>query len=118
MKKIYKQRVKISSVFLAVYISFILISALHYHHYDLLKVSSFETQQNQNSALVLDFLSDGIGICAINHFSHSIINFSFSSNEIIFLLPKFGPVSFNINSPIYHSILLNNLSPRASPILV
>jgi hypothetical protein len=117
MKKIYRQRVKISTVFFAVYISFILISTLHFHRYDLNKVSNFENRQTENSALVLDFLSDGIGICAVNHFSHSILNFNFSSNELNFSLPKFENPSFNVNSFLYHLTLLDNLSPRASPLL-
>ncbi len=115
MMNISKNRRIISSFFIFVYASFLLIFTLHYHHFDLNEKLEFKDQQKVNTALVLDFLSDGLSICAINHFSHTILNFSSTSEEINIIIHKIDLKLYKAKSFKYKTDLLKNLSPRASP---
>ena len=104
-----------SSFFIIVYVSFLLIFSLHYHRYDLNEKLEIKDLNKINAALVLDFLSDGLSICAVNHFSHSILNFSSTTKELhIFVYT----VTLNFHKTVDSNCnidLLKNLPARASP---
>ena len=106
-----------SSFFIAAYVSFLLIFSFHYHRYDLHKELEFKDLAGNNKALVLDFLSDGLCICAVHHFSHSILNFSSSSKELHIFIYAVTLNFHKANSINYTIDLLKNLSPRASPFI-
>ena len=115
MIKISKYIKLYSSFFIFVYASFLLIFTLHFHRFDLNEKSEFKDQQKINTALVLDFLSDGLSVCAVNHFSHSILNFSSTSEEINILINSIDLKLYKTDLSKYKTYLLTNLSPRASP---
>ncbi len=112
-----KNKKNYSSFFIIIYASFLIIFSFHYHRYDINHKSELKDQSKENTALILDFLSDGLSICAIHHFSHSILNISTNSREIhifvytfILNFPKTDFTNYKID-------LIKNLPPRASPVL-
>jgi hypothetical protein len=116
MLKIFKNKKKFSSFFIFVYALFIIIFTLHYHKYDLNEKQEIKNQQEENAALILDFLSDGLSVCAINHFSHSILNFSTTSQDFKIFFHRIDISSYKTNLFHIRTNLLNNISPRASPL--
>ena len=116
MLKISKNKKIISSFFLLAYAVFLLIFSLHYHRYDLNESLKFKDTQKENSALVLDFLSNGLNICAVNHFFHTILNYSTTSEAVNFFLSKIETDIYKTNYFYYNPDLLINISPRASPL--
>ncbi len=116
MIKISKNKKIFSSFFIFTYALFIIIFTLHYHIYDLDKKPEIKNQQKENSALILDFLSDGLNVCAINHFSHSILNYSTTSEDFKIFFHRIYISIYKINSFHKRTNLLNNISPRASPL--
>ena len=115
MIKISKNRKLYSSFFIFIYASFLLIFTLHFHHYNLNEKLEYKDQQKVNTALVLDFLSDGLSVCAIHHFSHTILNFSTTSDEINIVINRVDLKLYKTNLLKHKTELLKNLSPRASP---
>jgi magnesium-transporting ATPase (P-type) len=113
-----KNKKIISSFFIFIYVLFIIIFTLHYHIYDFDEKTEVKDYQQENTALVLDFLSDGLSICAINHFSHSILNYSSTSEELNIFLNKAYISCLKTNSFCIKTDLLNNISPRASPVSI
>ena len=116
MIKISKNKNLISYFFILAYASFLLIYTLHFHHYNLNEQIGYKVQQKENAALILDFLSDGLNICAVCHFSHSILNYCSISDVVNLYFQSIEKVIFKPNSCKYLTNLLTNLSPRASPL--
>ncbi len=116
MIKISKNKKYLSYFFILAYASFLLIYTLHFHHYDLDLKSIYKDQQKENAALILDFLSDGLSICAVCHFTHTILNYGSSSDEVHLYIHSLETVFYRPNSGSYQTNLLTNLSPRASPL--
>jgi hypothetical protein len=111
----YKNKKKFSSFFIIIYVLFLFIFSLHHHRYDLNERLEFNDPGKENDALVLDFLSDGLSICAINHFSHSILNFSSTSKELRIFISTVKLNFHKTDSVNYAIDLLKNLPTRASP---
>lgn len=113
----YKNKKIFSSFFIIVYVSFLLIFSFHYHRYYLNEKLEFTDLSKENTALVLDFLSDGLCICAIHHFSHSILNFSSTPKELHIFVYTVTLNFHKTNFANYAIDLLKNLPPRASPFI-
>ncbi len=116
MIKTSKNESLISYFFILAYASFLLIYTLHFHQYNLNEQLGYKDQQKENAALILDFLSDGLSICAVCHFSHTILNFGSTSDEVHLYIYSIERVIYKPNSCSYLTNLLTNLSPRASPL--
>lgn len=117
MRNLSKNNTNFSAFFLVAYLTFLIIFSLHYHRYDLNEKLQYKDLSKENAALVLDFISDGLSICAIHHFSHSIIYSSPASKEILI---SFNTVALNFHKTdfINYTIdLLKNLPARASPLI-
>lgn len=104
-----------SAVFLSAYFVFILISAIHFHHYDLNSQNCFNSESQKSSALLIDFLSESTNICAINHFSQTVLNLGFSSSDLFDSMPKMEEKVSYIYLAAVTSSVLHLISPRAPP---
>lgn len=111
----YKYKKIPSAIFLSAYFAFILISTIHFHHYNLNAENCFNHESQKSSVLLLDFLFESTNVCAINHFSQTILNLGFSSSEFFNSLSKIeDKISDIYLFPVPNSVF-NLISPRAPP---
>lgn len=80
MKNSIKYKRRISSIFLYSYLAFVITSAIHFHAYSLFNDPSFNNYSKSNS-INNHFLSGNYSFCTISHFSNSILDLKFSSNN-------------------------------------
>jgi len=109
-----KYRKAVSLFFLCSYFSFLLIGTLHYHHYNFSTESSYQ-KGTGNSLIANDLVSGGSGLCIINHFSHSILNYHFSSEGLFGFFPKYNQNISCLNTSYSDQEIYSQISPRAPP---
>ena len=113
--KIFKYRKVFSWYIIALYVSFLIIGTLHYHHYDFNLISSYQQKGTENNFLAQDILNGNSEVCLLNQFSLSILNYHFSSDGILQPLPKYDQ-KLSYLSIFYHDLeVYYQISPRAPP---
>ena len=80
MKNPIKYKRQISSIFLCAYLAFVITNTIHFHGYSLFDNPSFNNYSKSNS-LNNHFLTNSYSFCTISHFSNSILDLRFSSNN-------------------------------------
>jgi len=81
MKNSIKYKRRISTFFLYAYLSFAVLSAFHFHSYSLLNEPQYDVNSRSSSS-ISHFLDAKNQICAINHFTSTILDYKFSSKDI------------------------------------
>lgn len=115
MKNSIKYKSRISTLFLYAYLSFTVLSTLHCHSYSLFNEQRFHV--NSGSNLAGDhFLSGNFSICAINHFSGTILDYKFSSNNLSPYLSHAQEFILIDSDRLTSSYFLAKNSPRAPPV--
>lgn len=111
-------RRRIASLFLSVYISFLVVGIFHHHTYNLNNVKKFDVNSEKIPLASLD-LKDGTFIpCLLNSFSGTILNYSFSSLGIV-KPPTQSFQTFSVEKKDFQSSPhLASLSLRAPPAIL
>lgn len=114
MKKslIYKKR--ISSVFLCAYLFFVVFSAIHFHTYSLFNDPSFKNYSKSNYSTD-HFLSNSYSFCTVSHFSNSILDLKFSSNNFSPFLNEREELKLVANDKFTSQLFVSKNSSRAPP---
>jgi hypothetical protein len=102
---------------ITLYVSFLIVGAIHFHHYDFNSESSYQQKGTENNFLVQDLSNYSSGICVINHFSQSILNYHFSSDGILQTLPKYDRKVSCLNTFSQDLEFYYQISPRAPPVI-
>ena len=115
--KIFKNKYgkSLSWQIIILYVSFLSIGTLHYHHYDFGQESSYQQKGTENNSLAQDLLSSNSGICVITHFFQSILDYHFSSDGILQPLPKYDQKVSCLKTFYYNLEVYYQISPRAPP---
>ena len=104
-------------LFLGIYLFLIGLSTLHYHHYDFnefLSLSNSSSGTEQSNDIVQDFS----GSCIIHHFANTVLNYFYSSSEVLKTRPLFTGY-FNFQNSFNTSQIQNSsIGLRAPPALV
>jgi hypothetical protein len=103
-----------SSLFLFIYLSFVVVEIFHHHHYDINNPQNFNTDSNQVPLTGFD-LADEYSPCLLNSFSCAILNYSFPSFGIIKPLRESYQIFFIGNLDFYCRVYLDNQLLRAPP---
>lgn len=112
-KKSIKYRRIIGSIFLAAYMTFILVGTVHFHHYDLNPANNIAASESSGgtSDLNMDFFS----VCSLHQFSQSIDNISHNSADISQKLSGLQTDLFPRDVSIFIPEIHGKISPRAPP---
>lgn len=116
MKKILLIKKTAAYLFLAAYLAFFITNISHYHTYSLLNAHSIENQKPHDKA-TQHFLTNDSSFCLVNYFSHSILDFKFSSKNIKIFFSKPEKLVLNTKNELPQNFLLANNLYRAPPLV-
>ncbi len=115
MKNIISHKKRIALIFLSVYTVFIITNTIHFHSYSLLNNPSYHTPSKPNF-ISNHFIGDSYSPCAINHFSNSILDLKFSSDDLSSINNDVKNLDFPFSYKLAFNFFLSKNTPRAPPI--
>ncbi len=102
-------------VLLTGYILFLVIAAIHFHHYNLNYNNYSLTESRANTENSSDLGHGFLGICSIHHFYTSVLKLCCTPENLISAEKKPDSIIMPVNlKPRFQSIS-NEISPRAPP---
>ncbi len=104
----------ISSIFLFIYLSFLVVEIFHHHYYDFDNPQSFNVDSNRVPLASFD-LSDEHSPCFLNSFSSTILNYQFTSLGIVKPLTLCCEIQLVEKKDFKNNLLFNYLTLRAPP---
>jgi hypothetical protein len=115
--KFDKYRKRYAAVILGSYLLLVCISILHYHHIDIQSGNFNVTNESQSSSGdAFDTLDDFTHECTIQHFTNTIINYSFITVFNVIKETSEQNISFTRKIILPQAPLYNNNQLRAPPL--
>ena len=114
MKNSIKYKRRISLIFLCAYLAFVIINAIHFHAYSLFDDPGFNNYSKSNS-LSGHFLNGSNSVCAISHFSNSILDLRFSANNFSPFLNEREELKLVFSDRLTSKFFFTKNSSRAPP---
>ncbi|NWF88113.1 MAG: hypothetical protein HXY50_01485 [Ignavibacteriaceae bacterium] len=115
MNNAIKHKKIISGLFLAAYIAFAVMNAMHFHAYAFFPESSFNNI-NSTKWASSHYLTDNGSICVIHQFSSSILDLKFSSDDLSTNSLSGEKNELLFNDKLTSLFSLSKNSPRAPPV--
>jgi len=114
MKNSVKYKKLISSIFLYAYLAFVITNAIHFHAYSLFDDPNYNNSSKSNF-LISHFLSGSYSFCAISHFSNSILDLKYSSNNFSPFLNEREELKLVLSDRFTSKFFFAKNSSRAPP---
>lgn len=115
MKKNSLNNRTFSLIFLFAYCSFIITGITHYHPYSLLDITSV-TSQNSNKNTSHQFITNDFSFCLVNHFSNSILDLNFSSQNVTKFFAEPEKIVLNTDKELPQKFIHRCILYRAPPL--